>query len=103
MPHGTRLELAAEVAAVGIVGLAGAMKGPFQTYRARPGTAFREHALQHFTASLVVFLAMVVAASGVLRQRPWVFHWLGLILVGLLVVAARRAWYLLVTIRLLRY
>lgn len=101
MPHSTRLELALEVAAVGVVGLANAMRRLVQTFQTSPGTAFREHALQRFTASMSVFLAMVVAAFGVLRHWPWAIHWLGMVLVGLLIVAARRAWYLLVTIRLL--
>lgn len=101
MPHGTRLELALEVAAVGLVGLAGATGLLLQTFRASPGTAFRQHALQRFAGSLAVFLAMVLAAVGVLRHWPWAIHWLGIVLVGLLVVAARRAWYLLVTVRLL--
>jgi hypothetical protein len=101
MPHGTRLELALEVAAVGIVGLAGAVGLLLPTFRASPGTAFRRHALQRFAGSLAVFLAMVLAAVGVLRHWPWAIHWIGFVLIGLLVLASRRAWYLLVTVRLL--
>jgi hypothetical protein len=101
MPHGTRLELALEVAAVAIVGLAGTVRPLLRTLRASPGTAFRRHALQQFAGSLAVFLAMVLTAVGVIRHAPWAVHWLAFVLVGLLVVAARRAWYLLVTVRLL--
>jgi hypothetical protein len=39
MPHGTRLELALEVAAVGVVGLAGALVLLLRTFRASPGMA----------------------------------------------------------------
>ncbi len=101
MPHGTRLELALEVAAVGFLGLAGAMGLLSRTLRASPDTTFRRYALQRFAGSLAVFLAMVLAAVGVLRHWPWAIHWIGFVLVGLLVVASRRAWYLLVTVRLL--
>ena len=73
----------------------------FQTWRAAPGTASRREALRRFGWSLAVFLALAVAAIGVLRHWPWVLHWIGVILVVLLLGAVRRAWYLLVTVRLL--
>src|SRR6266540_483638 len=77
MPHGTRLELALEVAAIGVVGLASAMGLLVRTFQASPGTAFRRQALQRFAGSLAVFLAMVLAAVGVLRHWPWAIHWIG--------------------------
>ncbi len=38
-------------------------------------------------------------APRLLRHWPWAFHWLGSILVALVVVAEWRAWYLLVTVQ----
>ncbi len=72
-----------------------------QTWRAAPATASRREALRRFGWSLAVFLALVATAIGVLRHWPWVLHWIGIILVALLLGALRRAWYLLVTVRLL--
>jgi phosphotransferase system glucose/maltose/N-acetylglucosamine-specific IIC component len=101
MPQETRFGLELKVGLSGAIGLAGATMYLVQSWRAAPATAFRREALRRFGWSLAVFLALAVAAIGVLRHWPWVLHWIGLILVALLLAAARRAWYLLVTVRLL--
>ena len=101
MPQETRFGLELKVGLIGALGLAGATIFLVQSWGAAPATALRREALRRFGWSLAVFLALAVAAIGVLRHWPWVLHWIGLILVTLLLAAARRAWYLLVTIHLL--
>jgi len=101
MPQQTRVGLELSVGLIGAIGLVGAAMSVVQTWRAAPATASRREALRRFGWSLAVFLALAVAAVGVLRHWPWVLHWIGIILVALLLGAVRRAWYLLVTVRLL--
>jgi hypothetical protein len=101
MPQETRFGLELNVGVIGAIGLAGATMFLVQTWRAAPATASRRGALRRFGWSLAVFLALAIAAIGVLRRWPWVLHWIGIILVVLLLGAVRRAWYLLVTVRLL--
>jgi modulator of FtsH protease len=99
MPHETRLGLVVKLAAIGVVGLGGAIAFAVQTWRGAPGSVLHQQALRRFAWSGVVFLALLVTAMGVLRHWPWVLHWAGIALIVLLFAAVRRAWYLLVTVR----
>ena len=101
MPHDTRPQLVATLAAVALVGLGGAAALAWRTRRGTTGRLLRRAALRWFAWSGGAFLALLIAAVGVARHWPWVLHWVGLVLIVLLFAAVQRSWYLLVTVRLL--